>query len=251
MFILKKIIEPFLLPPGIFILPLLFLSIWLFLLKKPRMAGIHLLLATALWVLSTAPIAALLMQGLESDFHIPANPKGDVIVLLGGGMIPAVPDLSGTGFPNGDMLGRIVTTARLQKKTDLPIIISSGKVLKNTAAGAPVDKRILIDLGVEPGDILIDEKSRDTYENALYTKAICKKMGFSAPILVTSAFHLKRSVYAFRKQGLPVIPFPAYRYSADGQPIHWHSFLPRHYHLSTSATAFREYLAILLYKISY
>lgn len=251
MFVLKKIIEPFLIPPGIFLVPLSFISFRLVASRKIRLASVAALLTAVIWGLSISPVSNFLMLGLESDFVIPSNPKGDVIILLGGGYIPTVPDISGTGFPSGDMLGRIVTAARLQKKTGLPIVIASGKVLKTSTAGAPIDRRILVDLGVDPARITLDQKSRDTYENALYSKKICAQMGFKAPILITSAFHMKRAVLSFQLHGMQVLPFPAYRFSTTGRPFYWHHLLPRHYHLYESSMAIREYLAICLYKLSY
>ena len=60
-------------------------------------------------------------------------------------------------------------------------------------------KRFLTDLGVPDPMIIVEDKSRDTIENARYARQICERRGFVRPILVTSAYHLKRSVLSFSK----------------------------------------------------
>src|SRR3989338_5686179 len=190
MFILKKILTPFLLPPGIFIVFLIYSGIRL-LFKKQWNGGIF------IWTLSISPVADAIITGLESNIEIPKNPQGDVIILLGGGSNIGSSDLSGVGSPTGDALARIVTAVRLQNRLNIPIIVSSGQVYKNKPSDAPIIKRFLVDLGVPSNKIILEDKSRDTIENARYAGEICKKMEFKKPILVTSAYHMKRSVLSF------------------------------------------------------
>ncbi|MGD9363586.1 MAG: YdcF family protein, partial [Desulfobacterales bacterium] len=193
MFLFKKLVAPFLLPPGLFILVLLLSGVFLIIWHRRKIGIFNLVVGLIFWIFCSAPFSNFLMRGLESEFQIPQPVKGDVIVLLGGGSIDKVPDFSGSGIPTDRMIGRIVTAVRLQKYLNIPIIVSSGKVHKNSSAGALIAKRFLIDLGVEEGKIVIEDKSRDTYENAKYTREICLRNGYKNPILVTSASHLKRS----------------------------------------------------------
>jgi uncharacterized SAM-binding protein YcdF (DUF218 family) len=65
-------------------------------------------------------------------------------------------------------------------------------------------------------------------------------------LLVTSAFHLKRSVALFTRQGFAVTPVPAdYRAETRGPSIA--SYIPRAHHLETSSTAIAEYLSLAWY----
>ena len=84
MFAVKKIVAPFLLPPGIFIIPIIIVGLLLIRSRRWRIGMVNLFIGLALWALSTAPVANGLMQGLESGFSFPENPSGDVIILLGG-----------------------------------------------------------------------------------------------------------------------------------------------------------------------
>jgi uncharacterized SAM-binding protein YcdF (DUF218 family) len=209
------------------------------------------LVGLCIWALAVYPVSNSLMKGLESSFPIPGITNEDVIILLGAGLNENVVDLTGTGFPNGDMLGRITTAIRLYRRYNIPVIITSGKVYPEGEAGAPVDKRIMVDLGVDPTNIIVEKKSRNTYENARYAAMICQDLGYKKPILLTAAYHLKRARMAFQPTGLTTTPFPAYRYSSDNPAFFWRSFLPCHNSFETSCVAIREYLGILYYTIRY
>ena len=105
-----------------------------------------------------------------------------MIILLGGGIIDKVPDLSGFGIPSDDMLGRIVTAVRLQKKLHVPIIVSGGKVYKRGSAEAHIVKRFLVDLGVAESRIIVEDKSRNTFKKEKYR---CKPIFASAKLQAT------------------------------------------------------------------
>jgi len=237
------------LPPGIFVLILAVFG-WTQFRKKNYETGTDtLFVGFCIWALSISPVSHSLMKGLESSFSIPKITNEDVIILLGAGLNENVVDLTGTGFPDGDMLGRITTAVRLHRKLNIPIIIASGKVYPEGEAGAPVDRRIMIDLGVDPVHIIIEEKSRNTFENAQYASMICRDLGYKKPILLTAAYHLKRAQMAFQTTGLKTTPFPAYRFSSDNPVFFLRSFLPGHNSFETSCVAIREYLGILYYMV--
>lgn len=249
LFLIKKAVAPFLVPPGLFI-TLLAISAGYFFYRKQRQAGaVNLLIAALLWSLSIAPVSNALLQGLESGFSLPKDPHGDVIILLGGGVYGSAPDLTGTGMPSEEMLGRIVTAARLQRGLDIPLIVSGGAVYEGDKAEAPIVRRVLVDLGIPGRKIILEEKSRDTIENATYTAELCKRYGFNGPLLVTSASHMRRAVMSFRKIGLQVTPVPSNFKTGSGAAYGWEDYLPRS--LEGSAIAFKEYLGLLFYTFAY
>jgi len=249
MFELKKILVPFLLPPGIFITMLIISGLWSLARKYWKIGLINIFIALLMWSLSTTPVSDMLMRGLEADLKIPDNPHGDVIILLGGGVYENVPDLSGIGSPREDMTGRILTAVRLQKRLNVPIIISGGAVFKGQKAEAPIIKRFLVDLGVPEGKIIVEDKSRDTFENANNTKKICKQKGYSKVMLVTSGLHMKRSVLSFEKVDMKVTPVPANLRTSAGKIYQWYDYLPESF--GNSAFAMHEYLGLLFYKIAH
>ena len=227
MFALKKLITPFILPPGIFILAIVLISLVMCYRKRWKLGLVNLTVGLMLWALSTVPLANFLIQGLESDFPIPANPSGDVISLLGGVIIDRVPDLSGTAAPSPLMMGRIVTAVRLYQRLGLPIIVTGGRVSDDSAvAGAAVIKRFLVDLGVPVNIITEEDRARDTAQNARFTATICRQQGFSKPILISAAYHLERARLAFDAAGMKVTPFPAYFLGSRNIPYTWRHILP-------------------------
>jgi uncharacterized SAM-binding protein YcdF (DUF218 family) len=85
-------------------------------------------------------------------------------------------------------------------------------------------------------------------ENARFTASISREKGFKNLILVTSGYHMPRSVLIFKRAGLNVIPYPTdYKTNATG---YWDvfSFLPNSYAFNINCMAFKEYLGILAIK---
>lgn len=254
MFVIKKLITPFLLPPGIFISLLLIFAVRCVWRRRGGGRGGAaalgaLALGLLLWLSASVPVAVVLTRGLENRHPLPTKIEGDVIILLGGGYFHWAADLTGTGFPAGDMAGRLITAARLQRRLDLPIIVSSGQVSPHTQAGARIDQRILVDLGVPAVRIHAETLSRDTAENASYSRKICRREGYRRPILVTSAAHLPRAVRLFQAAGLDILPLPAYRRTWDDHDFDWRSWLPSASALAATSAALHEYLGMLYYAL--
>ncbi len=250
MFAIERIIASFLLPPGIFILLLFLCGIWFFSRKRWKEGFACCVIAIAVWLISTVFFTDVLFRELEGSYTIPKSPHGDVILLLGGGISAGVPDFSGIGAPDGEMMTRIVTAVRLQKMLGIPVIVSGGAVFQSQkTTEAAVARRFLEDLGVPHKKIIEESNSRDTIENAKYSAAICSQYGFKRPILVTSAFHMRRAVSAFEKAGMKVLPFPANFRTWRNKVYGWQDFLPLSF--DGSSTALREYLGLLFYKLAY
>ena len=249
MFFIKKAVSPFLVPPGIFIILLIFSGI-AFILKRSRKAGlVQLVIGVFMWIFALGSISNALYKGLESEFSLNRAVKGDVIVLLGGGINDEAPDLSGIGTPSQEMLERIVAAVRLQGRLNVPVIATGGSFIHQNISEAAVTKRFLIELGVPSRMVILEDKSRDTIENARFTGEICRKSGFHTPILVTSAYHLKRAVMSFNKVGIKVIPFPAGIKSTTQSEFVWVDVLPTDYR--DVSRALKEYLGLVYYQIIY
>lgn len=251
MFLLKKLITPFMLPPGLFVSLLLLTAFWALRRKKHWTAVLAGGMGAAIWLLSVGPTADYLMGTLESGITVAADPQGDAIIMLGGGVHARAPDLSGTGAPSRNTLERLVTATRLHRRLDVPIILSGGAVHPTGVSSAILSKRFLIDLGVPAEQIIVETQSRDTYENALFSKQICERDGFRRPLLVTSGHHLKRAMFCFDAVGLPVTPFPSGLTTWPDKHYSWHAWLPDAGSLSTTAAALHEWLGLLYYRIAY
>jgi len=202
-----------------------------------------------MWALSMAPMSDRLLSGLESEYAVPQNAKGDVIILLGGGVYEEASDLSGVGVPSEEGLVRVVMAVRLQKKLGVPIIACGGQVFENGGTEAPILKRFLVDLGVPPGQVILEQNSRDTFENAKYARQIVERFDYKAPLLVTSGYHMRRSVLSFAKVGMDVTPIPAGLRTYGRQEYGWNSYLPGSF--GNISIAVKEYLGIVFYRLFY
>jgi uncharacterized SAM-binding protein YcdF (DUF218 family) len=193
-------------PPGLIILIALAFLPGSLIRQNARAALACFFIAALLWVFSITPTIDFLLGGLESGLDIPEKPRSDVIIMLGGGVFRGTPDFSGRSSPGGGTMERLVTAARLQRRLNIPILVSGGNVYNdNDIAVAPVAARFLVDLGIPPDMILIEDKSRDTYENALFSKGICGREGYGHPILVTTGYHMKRALYCFEMVGKDLV----------------------------------------------
>ncbi|SIQ06641.1 Uncharacterized SAM-binding protein YcdF, DUF218 family [Chryseobacterium sp. RU33C] len=139
---------------------------------------------------------------VASKNRVPQNP---VIVVLGGGVVD---------FEHAEKLhtlsySRLVTAYQLYyeyKKNNLPCkIIISGKGRGHTSE-AELFRENFKKMGVSDADIIKEDKSMNTYENAKYASKILKQLAPSDVYLVTSGFHMKRSVALFHTFGLKPVP---------------------------------------------
>jgi uncharacterized SAM-binding protein YcdF (DUF218 family) len=238
-----KFFYSFLLPPGIFIILMFILSIWLYRSAK-RQAIILSIFTSVFYTFSTPYVSDLLMKSLESRYTPSANIKGDVLIMLGGGAISDAPDIDGAGQLSGAAANRLLTTARLYHKTKLPIILSGGEVFTDSGNEALIAKRQLLALGVPEDKIIIESKSRNTEENAKYTKLLLEKYNFKQPILITSAFHMERSVRNFNTIGIHTQPYPTDYRSSPHSSAYANKFVPSAGSLSNVSIILKEYLGI-------
>ncbi len=203
-----KILTQILLPPGIFLLLLLLTSYYFYKNGWKKASIINLSISLLIYLSFIEPFQDYFYRILEKDLSLNARPEGDVIVVLGGGVYENSPDLTGNTVPSDEALARIVLAYRLYKNLHLPIIVTGGKLTETDVTEAEVSKRFLVEFGVSDKDIIIEDKSRTTKENAMLTREILKKHNFKRPILVTTAYHMKRAILCFRLYNIDVIPAP-------------------------------------------
>ncbi len=240
------------LPPGIFLLAFAAVAVWLWRQgTRPcrRAAAVLGTLTVVFYLLMTQLVAERMMIWLESFYEPPAitelqAAQPDVIIMLGGGAIADSPDVDGTGVLCASPASRLLTVVRLQHELGIPVLLSGGQVYEDTGAEAKIARRVLMSLGVPEDMIYTETRSLTTGQNARYSAAIMREQGFTRPVLVTSAFHMRRSVLNFAKQGVSVIP-----YQTDYQTTHHPVF---HYNkLSPSADALRDSVTVLRETLRY
>jgi len=152
------------------------------------------------------PIAGFIMLGGAVDTHITAE-RGQATLNEAGERVTAMAELS-RRFPD----------ARLLLSGGANHVLTSQSVTESAVA-----RDLLIGLGVDPVRIEMEERSRDTCENAEHSLLLAKPQPGERWLLVTSASHMPRAVACFRAAGFSMTPYPVdyrTRGPADlGRPI--------------------------------
>lgn len=247
---LLKFVAGWIMPPGIFII-LLFVLAWRLWKRRNREVAVAVAAVTFIfYLLCTHLVSERTMGYLESAYEPPQDPKGDVIIMLGGGAFPDTPDVDGMGTLCSSPANRLLTAARLQRKMQVPILLSGGKVYDDTGAEAQIAARILRSLGVAEKDILVESKSINTNQNARFSAEILQEKGLSHPILVTSAFHMRRSVLNFREYGVEVVPYPSDYMTSRTHVFHYNKLCPSAAALHDNVIVMQEVLRAFVTQVS-
>lgn len=253
-FIFSKLVWA-LLSPGNLLIFALILGTLLLVFKAYRAAK---------WVLvSNAVIAGLVLsypigdwfiQPLEQRFSQPTEwpVELDGIILLGGGE-----DLKRSLSWNTAEIGlagdRYIAAKKLADLyPNLPIIFTGGSgslQLQNTGKEAHIASQLLTDLGIDPARLIIESESRNTYENFHNIQPIIHSLSSDKSsgryLLITSAFHMPRSVGIARKFNINVVPYPVdFRSNrADLRRLDFDLFD----HLKTLEPGWREWIGLTVY----
>jgi uncharacterized SAM-binding protein YcdF (DUF218 family) len=241
MFLIKKLISAFLLPP---VGPLLIVACGLLILRRRRALGLSLAWGgvALLFALSTPTVAGLLMQTLR--IHPPvtlaAARSAQAIVVLGGGIQREAEEYDKADVIGPPSLMRLRYGVELARKTNLPILISGGAPEGRSPEAEVIARTLLSDYGIKAR--WLEVASFDTHDGAIGSAALLKADGVSSILLVTEGFHMRRSVLEFEATGLQVIPAPTLIGSrAETVMI---SFFPGAGSLHSSTLALKEWLGI-------
>jgi uncharacterized SAM-binding protein YcdF (DUF218 family) len=202
-------------------------------------------------VLSFPPVSDALLMPLQDEARAAAAEAPaccyDAIVVLGGGVTPAVPpflmepDLA-------DAADRVWYAAQLYHRgVARRIVVSGGSLLVQPAGPATTEaaamRRFLVDLGVPSEAIVSDGASLNTRQNIRNVRQI---VGEARVALVTSGFHMPRALQLARQGNLYVGAFPTdWRVPAQARPS-WENWVPSIAAMAWSSISLREHIALLL-----
>jgi uncharacterized SAM-binding protein YcdF (DUF218 family) len=229
--------------------------------KKKWKTTVLIFSVAILWLGGNRWISASLARSLEWRY-IPSGdlPAADVIVVLGGGTEPGLfPRPMAEVNSAGD---RVLYAARLYHNGKAPHLLLSGgydSILETRPASPALEMSQILELtGVPPEALWLEEKSTNTYENALYCAQILQEKGINRIILVTSALHMPRALALFEHQGLEVIPAPA-DFAITQQewqnllhpnlPTLLINLIPNASSLGQTTNALKEYIGIEVYRL--
>lgn len=239
-------------PSSLFLLILIGLALWR---RWPRtgraLAGGG---VAALALLSMPKVAELFVRPLErmtAPLHAPERAGAQAIVVLAAGRLRDAPEYGGRDIPDYIALARLRYAAHLQRRTELPVLVSGGTAGEPRAGERPYSlgdamaTALREDFGVPVR--WVEARSRDTAENAAYSAALLREDEVRRVLLVTDAMHMARARAAFERAGLEVVDAPTMFFTGQARSIH--AWIPSAEGLRRSWYALYELIGIAWYRL--
>jgi len=198
-----------------------------------------------------SPLGKLLLYPLESRFPPWDAARGapDGIIVLGGSIDPDLSLAHGAAVVRS-AADRIIAAAALAHQYPNARVIFSGgnpKLISNDAKEADFAGAIFESLGTSKARLIMERRSRNTRENAEFSKALASPKRGERWLLVTSAFHMPRSIGLFRKAGFNVEPYPVDWRVGEGADLLTFSGVALE-GLGRTDIAIREWLGLAAYR---
>ena len=220
---IRYFFKQLLLPPGGLLL-LLLLGWWLRR-RSPRLAALCFVTGFGgLWLMSLPIVGEWTARAVEREPALAEarwpklSGQAGAIVVLGAGREQNDPAWGGDQ-PGYVALERLRYAARVAKASGLPILTSGGLHYGQPPSEAMLGAEVLQrDLGVATR--WLEERSRTTWENAVFSAEMLRSAGIERVVLVTSAAHMPRSRWCFEQNGIEVIAAPVgFMGVPNGRPL--------------------------------
>ena len=167
---------------------------------------------TGLWLCAAPVMAEWLVAGSEQSFlpqPVEQSITADAAVVLGGALGAALPPRITPDL--GRAADRVLHAARLYRAGKIDKIIVSGGFIPWRGAQvseAAMMRDLLLEWGVPISVVLLEVDSRNTRENALYSKLLIESNQIDTVLLITSALHMRRALASFHQVGIDALPSP-------------------------------------------
>lgn len=165
-----------------------------------------------IWVVALFPVGSWLYYPLETKFqHNPKLPGTvDGIIVLGGSVSPSKSQYWQQLETNQhhERLSAFIRLANIYPDAKLLFTGGSAAINENQSTEAEFARQYFIDSGLTGARLMMEDKARNTAENIQYSKALVKPQPNENWVVITTAFHMPRSIGLFCQQNWPVIPFP-------------------------------------------
>jgi len=178
-------------------------------------------------------------------------PKYKMGVVLSGITMPDKSPHDRVYIPYGaDRILHTVMLYKLGKIKKVFITGGSGRISKVLKAESHDMEAVFLMCGVPQEDIILEDKSKNTRENALFTKQVLLKDTTEKLLLITSAYHMRRSEACFKKVGLKVDIFPTDYLSHDRDYLQISKILPSESAIGIWVVLLHEFIGYLTYSIA-
>lgn len=208
--------------------------------------------AGLLYLFSTGFVSNALLRHLERSATrtMRAGVVYDAAILLGGPVSHGAMQTWNVPSYNDSVERLLVTFDLLRNGRARSVIVSGGRIdADDPIVEAQVLGKQLEDWGIERERIILEDRARNTRENATESKRIATERHFQTLLMVTSARHVPRALDSFRRVGLELDTLPVDFRSTDKWSFR--NLLPRSDDLDTSVQALREILGGWIYKAAF
>lgn len=239
--------------PGNFLLILILASCALLLLGKERLAR-TVLTATcvALAVVSLFSLHVILLHPLDSRFETnPVLPPHlDGVIVLSGSEDPYKSRMWNQVSLDGTAERNLTFMEMARKYPDAKLVFSGGNssLTGGEYKAADVARMLFAQQGLDVDRVRFERESRNTYENVLYSKQLVQPRQDETWLLITTAWHMPRSVGVFCKQGWSVIPYPVDHATAPDDRVVIHFSMADN--LRNLNIAVREWIGLFAYYVT-
>ena len=201
-----------------------------------------------------SPLPYWLIRPLEDRFPMPMI-TGEItgIIVLGG----AIKTTRGMTSTNASAARMTDSAALALKHPNARLVFTGGDGSLIDDIGpdearteADAASRFYQSLGIDPKRLVLEDKSRNTFENAVFTKPLLNQKPGERWVLITSAWHMPRSVGIFRKAGVDVIPYPV-DFSTRGTAGDYRQFNRGFSHgLEMTDSVVKEWIGLIVYRLA-
>ena len=146
----------------------------------------------------------------------------------------------------GERLSETVRLARMLPSTPIVFTGGAGQILLKASDAGDAVRTYLKDIGIDERRIVIENRSRNTWENAVLTKALLKPKADERFLLVTSAWHMPRAIGVFRQAGYDVVAYPV-DFRTTGPQDFWRPTSPVFNGLERVDQATKEWMGLFVY----
>jgi uncharacterized SAM-binding protein YcdF (DUF218 family) len=243
---LSKILPLLVMPLGLVLILLVAALLFVRRGMKKTASGLLIMAVVLLWLASTPFVAERVYRELESRYPPVALadlPPGDCIVLLGGAVQAAMAPRVDIEF--NESVDRVYKAAQLYRAGKSPyVVVTAGNQPWSTSPWDEADllRDLLLEWGVPQEAVFLEGSSRNTRENAVYSKHVIDSINCQTALLVTSAAHMPRAVAAFRGVGIDIVPVSTDVRVIDGNGLSALALLPDAKALDMTSDAIREWI---------
>jgi len=247
-FILSKLLD-FLINPYTWIFVLL---IWAIISSKKRKRLLIITVIIAYFFSNSFIIDEFMRKWEIQTIKIDDINKQYKYAIVLGGIATYDPQFDRINFNrDADRLWHTIYLYRAEKLKKIVLSGGEGRILKEGYNESDYLRKFLIKIGINPQDIIVENKSRNTHENAVNCAEILKgRLSSKEKILiVTSAFHMRRASKCFTKQGFSIDVFTTDRLSGKRKFVFDHVFIPRTEAMELWKVLIHEVVGYLSYRI--